>query len=566
MRMPRTGKVPLFPLAILAVLIFLVLGPLGVLVFSSARKTEGTLPWEEASPWTGDNYATVLGAGTGTIVWNTLVLTVGALFVAFAVSMTMAWLLERTTFPMKKVVFVMVLASLGVPGFISAIAWAFMFNPANGLVNVWLRGLLGLEGDGPLNIYSMTGMILLEGLRLVPVTFLLLAAAFRAMDATFEDAGAASGASRWVVTRRITIPLLTPAILSAFVYQLASTLESFDVPALIGLRAGIPVLSTKIFVEVQPAGGLPNFGMASAYGVLLIVIVLIPLIFYQRIIARSERYATVSGNAYSARRVVAGRGTKIFGALLLGSYLLVDLVLPLLILIWTSLQPFYVPPSLEALDRLTLASYARLLGADYVQQALVNTLLLGFLAGAVTLALAFLVSWIVVRSRSRLRPVLDFLAFFPHSIPAIVLALGIALIYLNVSIPVYGTIWILVIGLTTRYISLATRQMNTGIGQVQRVLEDAAAASGASPIQSMRRILVPLVKPSLVNAFLLVVLLSVKNLVFPLLLSGRDSVVFSSLIWNLWDTGDTAGTAVLSLVLITITVALAAGVRRVTPT
>jgi iron(III) transport system permease protein len=162
--------------------------------------------------------------------------------------------------------------------------------------------------------------------------------------------------------------------------------------------------------------------------------------------------------------------------------------------------------------------------------------------------------------------VLDFLAFFPHSIPAIVLALGVALIYLNVTIPIYGTIWILVIALATRYISLATRQMNTGIGQVQRVLEDAAAASGASPIQSMRRIVAPLVKPSLVNAFLLVVLLSVKNLVFPLLLSGRDSVVFSSLIWQLWDTGDTAGTAVLSLVLIAITLALAAGVRRVTPT
>jgi iron(III) transport system permease protein len=566
MRRARSGGSTLFPVSVLAVLIFLVLGPLAVLVFSSARKTEGTLPWEASSPWTTDNYTTALGAGTGTIVWNTLVLTVGALLVAFAVSMTMAWLLERTTFPMKKLVFVMVIASLGVPGFISAIAWAFMFNPTNGLVNVWLRSLFGLDGDGPLNIYSMPGMILLEGLRLVPVTFLLLAAAFRAMDATYEDAGAASGASRWVVTRRITIPLLTPAILSAFVYQLASTLESFDIPALIGLRAGIPVLSTKIFIEVQPTGGLPNFGMASAYGLLLIGIVLIPLIFYQRIIGRSERYATVSGNAYSARRVVAGRRMKLFGGLLLGLYLLVDLVLPLLILIWTSLQPFYVSPSLEALDRVTFDAYTRLLTDGSVHQALFNTLLLGLLAGVVTLTLAFLVSWIVVRSRSRLRPVLDFLAFFPHSIPAIVLALGIALIYLNVSIPIYGTIWILVLGLATRYISLATRQLNTGIGQVQRTLEDAAAASGASPAQSLRRILVPLVKPSLVNAFLLVVLLSVKNLVFPLLLSGRDSVVFSSLIWNLWDTGDTAGTAVLSLVLITITLALAAGVRRVTPT
>ncbi|WP_225753445.1 iron ABC transporter permease [Actinotalea sp. Marseille-Q4924] len=556
------------PLAfpVLALLVFLVLGPLGVLVFSSARLTEGTLPFEPESSWTTQNYAEVLSAGTGAIVWNTLVLTVGALVVAFGVSMVLAWLIERTTFPAKKAVFVMVLASLGIPGFISAIAWAFMFNPTNGVVNVFLRDLFNLAGPGPLNIYTMQGMILLEGLRLVPVTFLLLSAAFRAMDATYEDAGAASGASRPLVIRRITIPLLTPAILSAFVYQLAATLESFDIPALIGLRAGIPVLSTKIFVEIQPTGGLPNFGMASAYGLLLIAIVLVPLIFYQRIVARSERYATVSGNTYRARRVVAGWRTKLFGGLFLGLYLLLDLLLPVLILIWTSLQPFYVPPSAEALSRVSLSAYGRLLTDDFVQQALLNTILLGFLAGVATLTLAFTVSWIVVRSRSRLRSSLDFLAFFPHSIPAIVLGLGVALIYLNIRVPIYGTIWILVIALATRYVSLATRQMNTGIGQVQRVLEDAAAASGASPLQAVRRILVPLVTPSLVNAFLLVVLLSVKNLVFPLILSGRDSVVFSSLIWNLWDTGDTAGTAVLSLVMIVITVALAAGVRRVSPT
>ena len=550
---------------VLLLLVFLVLGPLAVLLFSSARLTEGTLPFEPESSWTTANYEAVLSAGTGAIVWNTLVLTVGALAVAFAVSMVMSWLLERTTFPFKKLVFILVIASLGIPGFISAIAWAFMFNPTNGVINVALRGLFGLEGAGPLNIYTMPGMILLEGLRLVPVTFLLLSAAFRAMDATYEDAGAASGARRSIVTRRITIPLLTPAILSAFVYQLAATLESFDVPALIGLRAGIPVLSTKIFVEVQPRGGLPNFGTASAYGLLLILVVLVPLIFYQRIVARSERYATVSGNTYIARRVHAGWRTKLFGGIFLGLYVLLDLVLPFLILIWTSLQPFYVPPSAEAFGRITFAAYERLLTDGTVLQALVNTVLIGLVTGVLTLALGFLVSWLIVRSRSRLRASLDFLSFFPHSIPAIVLALGVALIYLNVRVPIYGTIWILVIALATRYISLATRQLNTGIGQVQRVLEDAAAASGASPFQALRLVVVPLVKPSLVNAFLLVALLSIKNLVFPLLLSGRDSVVFASLIWDLWDTGDTAGTAVLALVMVTITLTLAAGVRRVSP-
>lgn len=565
MRKAASARTTQFAVPVLVVLVFLVLGPLAVLVVSSARLTEGTLPFEPESSWTTANYAAVFSAGTASIVWNTLILTVGALVVAFGVSMITAWLLERTTFPMKKLIFVMVLASLGVPGFISAIAWAFMFNPSNGVVNELVRAVLGLDGPGPFNIYSMEGMILLEGLRLVPVTFLLLAAAFRAMDATYEDAAAASGASRSVIARRITIPLLTPAILSAFVYQLAATLESFDIPAVIGLRAGIPVLSTKIFLEVQPTGGLPNFGTASAFGLLLIAIVLVPLIFYQRIVSKSERYATVSGNTYRARRTRAGWKIKTFGGLFLGLYILFDLVLPVLILVWTSLQPYYAPPSLAALERMTPSAYGRLFTEPLVLDALVNTLVVGFLAGVFTVILGFLISWIVVRSRTRLRTSLDFLSFFPHSIPAIVLALGVALIYLNVPLPVYGTVWILIIALATRYISLATRQLNTGIGQVQHVLEDAAAASGASPVQALRRVLVPLVKPSVLNAFLLVVLLSIKNLVFPLLLSSRDSVMFSSLIWNLWDTGDTAGTAVLSLVMVTITVALAAGVRRVSP-
>lgn len=546
-------------LLVLFVMIYLVVVPLVILVLASLRDQGGGLPFGSRSFWSAVHYKEVfLNARTWELVWNTVLLAFGSLAVAFAISLLAAWLVERTNLPAQGFVFVMIIAGIGTPGFISAIAWTLLLNPSNGVINVWLRDLFGFTGPGPINISTLAGMIFVEGLGLVPVTFLLLTAAFRALDSTLEDAAQLSGAHPRVVARKITLPLLTPAIVSAFVYQFATTIESFDVPVTIGLRNNIVVLPTEIYLQVQPSVGLPQYGLASAYGILLIVIILIPLFYYQRIISRTERYATVSGNTYRTRRVELSLRGKIGGLSFLSVYVLLSFVLPTLILLYTSLHPFYSVPTWETIANSGLDAYRLVIGSASFTDSLTNTLIVGLATGLATMTLAALVSWIVVRSRTMLRSVLDVLAFIPHAIPSMVMGLAVALIYLYMTLPIYGTIWIIVIALLTRYLALATRQMNTGIGAIKQELEEAGAASGASGFHTFWRILVPLALPSYVNGFLLVALLSVKNLSIPLVLSGANSSMLATMIWNRWDNGDTASTGALSIIIMVITLILGA--------
>jgi iron(III) transport system permease protein len=546
------------------VLIYLVLGPVLMLLVSSFKLTEGTLPFEAGVPWSLGNYVNVLTSSrTYAVLGNTFVFAFGALAVSFALSIAFAWLIERTDLPLRNLLFVVIVASIGIPNVILAISYAILLNPVNGLVNLVLRPLLGMEsGPGPLNVYTLPGMILAQGITLVPITFLLIAAAFRGMDAALEDAASTSGARFGTVMRRITLPLLTPALLSAVVYQFVSVIESFDIPLVLGLTGGVIVLSTQIFIESRPAGGLPDFGLASSYSVLLLALAIGPLLLYNRVIGRSERYATIGGHSYQPRRVRLGRWKWPAVALSLG-FITVSLVLPGLVMLWTSLQPFYAVPSAESIGRISLDAYADVLNSRRFRDSIGNTVILGLATSFGAMVIGLAVSWVLVRTRSRLRFALDVLAFTPHAMPGVIIGLSILLIYLILPVPIYGTIWIIVIALATQYISISTRLMTSGISQVQNELEEAAAVSGAAWWPTIRRVVVPLVLPAFMNGLLLVFLLAIKNLTLALILYTPDSVVLSTLVWTLWDRADTGGTAAVGTIMVVITVAPGVVLRRV---
>jgi iron(III) transport system permease protein len=552
-------------IGIIAVLVWLVLGPVAMLIMSSFRATEGRLPISPGVEWTLDNYINVLtNPATYTVMWNTFLFAAGALVLSFALSIAFAWLIERTDLPGRGVLFVVIIASIGLPNVIAGIAYALLLNPSNGLINIPLRSLLGMDpnASGPLNAYTLPGMIFVQGITLVPITYLLVAAAFRAMDTAMEDAGSTSGAPYRTVMRRITLPLLTPALLAALVYQFVTVIESFDIPLVLGLRGGVPVLSTTVFVETQPSGGLANYGLASSYAILLLVLAIGPLLIYNRVLGRGDRYATITGHSYLPRRMRLG-AWKIPALILSLSFILVSFVLPALIMLWTSLQPFYAVPSAESIARISLDAYGEVLTAPRLQKAIANTVILGVSTGLGAMFLGLLVSWILVRTRSRLRFALDVLAFTPHAMPGVLIGLSILLIYLILPLPVYGTVWILVIALTTQYISIATRLMSSGIAQIKSELEEAGAVSGAPWGAVIRRIVLPLVLPAFLNGFLLVFLLAIKNLTLALILFTPDSIVMSTLVWNYWDIGaDTAETAVVGMIMVVITLTLSIVVRN----
>jgi iron(III) transport system permease protein len=548
--------------AVTAVLVYLVLGPVLVLVLSSFKRTADALPFSPGVPWTLANFGEiVLSSSTYRVLLTTLGFAAGSLVLSFTLAIGLAWLVERTDLPLRNAFFVIVVASLGMPQVIFAIAWALLLNPTNGILNIALRALLGIDGRGPFNSYSIPGLIFVQGLALVPITFLLITSAFRAMNVNLEDAGATSGAPFKVIARRITLPILAPALLSALIYQFVAVIESFDVPLVIGLRGNITVLSTEIYLKADPPAGLPDYGLSSAYSMLLLVLALGPLLAYNAMIGHGERFATITGQDYHPRRIPLGRW-KVPATIFALGFALVVLVLPALVMLWTSLQPFYSVPSLDSLRRISLSAYAEVLGGRQMRRAIVNTLIVATATAGASMVLGLLVSWILVRTRSRARLLLDVLAFIPHAMPGVILGLSVLLIYLILPVPVLGTPWVIAIALSAQSVSLSTRLMSSAVVQVQRQLEEAAEASGASWGATMRRVVMPLILPGFVNGFLLIFLQAIRNLTIALLLFAPGSIVLSTLVYRYWDQADTAEAAVVGVVMMVLTLAISIVLRR----
>jgi iron(III) transport system permease protein len=547
--------------AVVAVLLYLVAWPLAIVLITSIR-TQNALPFDVGTTWEFGNYLDVFREpGFGRLIVDTLAVTALSMTIAFAVSIGLAWLIERTDMPLRNLAFVLVVSGLGIPGFVGGIAWVILANPSNGLLNELLHQV-GIGGaSGPLNVYSLGGFVFVQGILFVPATFLLVAAAFRGMDSRLEEAAGVSGAGTFTTLRRVTIPLLAPALVGALIYMFVTVVESFDVPLTIGLRAGITTLSSRVYLDLNPTVGFPNYAVASVHGVLLLVLGMAPLLYYNRLISRAEQFATISGRGVQRAHTALGRWRWVaFGAVVL--YLVLALVLPMLVMIWTSLEPFYALPSADSISRISLNGFRNALSGGLFAEALRNTLILVLASGALAMAIGLVVSWIVVRARARAKVLLDILAFLPHVFPAPVLALSLLLIYISSSLPIYGTIWILVIALTTRYLGLSTRLMNGGVASLHLELEEAAAVSGASWWQTMRRVVLPLVAPSFANGFVMVALLGIQQLAMPLILASSSNGVLATLVWGRWTSGDTAPATALAVIMLAITMTIVALGRR----
>jgi iron(III) transport system permease protein len=557
-----TGRT-VFIVVTIAVLVYLVLGPLLVLVLGSFQDTTLGLILQPPIPWTGENYADALfNSALVDVLWTTFLFSAGSLLFAFVVSFVLSMLIERTDMPLGNLLFVLVVAPSGIPTVILAISWSLMVNPTNGVVNVALRDLFGLTGStGPFNVYTVPWMILIQGMALVPLTFLLITASLRGMSNALEDAGRASGAKNSVILRTITIPLLKPAIIGALVYQFVTVVSVLDIPLIVGRPGGISVLSTEIYDASNPVVGLPNNGVASAYGVLLLVVSLAPLYVYNRIIRQSDAYVTVTGKGRMPTALKLGRWKPVAVILAFG-YVAVSFLLPLVVLVWSSLQPYLGAFDLESLSRTTTAAYQSVFDDALFHRGLWNTFVLGVASSVIAMAISTAVSWIIVRTRSRYVTLLDVLAFMPHAFPGVVIGLATLFLYLLLPLPVYGTIWIIVLAMATQFIGLGTRLTTGGIAQIQVGLEEASRISGGSGWQTTRYVLLPLLRPVIFNGLLVVFLASIQNLTLPLMLGTGDNTVMATLIYGRWFDGDGPGTAALGVVLTLVTLVMTLLLRR----
>lgn len=536
--------------------VVLVAGPLVVLVHTSLLPP-GSLPLSTAAITVG-NYVEAFGrSDTYILIRNTLWYAGGSVSLAVLLATAIAWLAERTDLPMRGSVHALMFSWMAVPPLVMAFGWVLLLNPNNGALNVALKALLDLQ-ESPLTIYSIWAMIAITGLSLVPTTFVMVSSILRNMDPQLENAATAAGADRLTVLRRITLPLLRPGILSVGIYLFMVMVQAFDVPLAVGLTAGVPVLSTRIYVLATGEEGIPNYGLSSALGVVLMVIAIGLMWGYFRSMRMKERFQVVVGKAFRPRRLLLGRLRPLATAVVAAYFTI--MFLPLLMLIWTSLLPFYQTPTAEALGALSLHNYRDVLSQPLVQQALGNTLLLVLASATIVMLLSTLISWYSVRSHARLARWLDMLAFMPIAVPHIVTATAIMILYLRT--PLYGTLSILVLAHVSIYIAFGTRTMNAALLQVHRELENAATVSGAPWATVLRRIVMPILWPQFLYGWLWVVAHSARDLTVPLILMSTGSLVVSSLLWLMWEHPNVPGAAALAILMVGALMAIVVTVQH----
>jgi iron(III) transport system permease protein len=547
-----------------AFLLFLILVPVSRLIINSFRLGHPALP----QGWTLQNYVAAFSMplyyqALGTTLWLATVGTALTLVIA----VLFAWLIERTDMPLRNLAWTLILIPMAIPGVLFALGWALLLAPNTGALNVVLRrGLewVGIElTRGPLNIYSVTGLIFLDGLRGVTTVFLMVVGAFRMMDPSLEEAAMVSKAGPAAAFFKVTLPALSPAILAAGIYSFISSMESFEAPLAVGLRANIFVLSTLIYFTTRLQAPF-EYGLGAVFGVSYMVLMVFLLIGYRRIVRHSERYSTITGKGFRPHVISLGKWR--YGALgLFIAYFLLAVVVPFAVLFWTSVLPSYRVPSFEAFSFLTLKNYVEILNTPRVLLVLWNTFVMMIIAATVTMLLALIVSWIIVRSQVKGKGFLDGLVFIPHAIPGIVVALALMMAYLSAPLRytgIYGTVWILVMGLIVSYISFGTRLMNSAIMQIHKELEQAAYVCGASSFKTLFAITLPLLFPAFVAGWVWVAVHSLRAFSIPLMLSSRKNEVFAVMLWEYWDSGAASLAAALGVLLILALIPLTLIMRR----
>jgi iron(III) transport system permease protein len=529
-----------------AAVAYLALIPLGFLLWQSFFT-----PHTAAKPavFTLGNYAAAYSSlETAKLFVNSVVFAAGTAAFSLIVGTALAWMNERTNTPFKRLFFSLALVPLIIPGILFTISWIMLASPKIGIFNLLLQSWFGTDYVF-FNVYTLAGMIWVDGLHYSPMAFLLMTAAFRSMDPALEESAAMSGANLWQVVRRITLALSWPAIFATLLILFVRAIESFEVPALLGMPGGIFVFTSAIFEAIHRYPS--QVGLAAAYGVTLLAITSIGIYFQSRLSSSGHRYSTVTGKGFRPRRIDLGRWRYLTAAIFIVYFLLI-VASPLLVLLWSSVQKYYSVPSVAALQNLTLDPYRFILNHPTFARAIWNSLLLCLGSATIIMLVTSVICWMVVKTKIPGRWLLDNLASLPIVFPGLVLGLSIMVFYLNFNIGIYGTVWILLLAYVTRFMPYGIRYNTASMIQIHKELEESAAMSGARWGSTFVRVVLPLLKPGLVAGWIYIAIVSLRELSSSILLYSPGTEVVSIMIWELWENGQYVELSALGVMLIVL--------------
>ena len=535
---------PAFVLLVL-VLALLVVLPLSWLIYYSLIDKNGA--------FTLANFAALVNEATMRrpfVLAVGMALGVGAL--SCAIATPLAWLVARTDLPGRRVVRALVMASFVTPPFLGAIAWEILAAPNSGLINVLYRYLAGADQYAPpvVNIYTMYGLVFAIACYTFPYVFTLVANGLDRVPSDLEDASSILGGRVTTTLRRITIPLVLPAMLAGSLIAILQALTMFGSPAILALPAGFHVITTKIWSLFQYP---PKPGLAAAASLPLLLITILLLQGKSWILGR-KGYTVLGGKSGEPRIARLGRwkGVAIaFAALVLS----LTVILPYAALLKTSLTRNVSEPLTWA--TLTLHNFHFVFFEfSATRLAMWNTFLLGFLTATIGTAIAVVTAYMVSRATVRGTRLLGLLATAPVAIPGIVLGVGVFLTYSHPQLMLYGTLWILLIAFLTIEMPAGYQQMSAAFHGIHPELEEASRILGASRLNTLRLITAPLLRTSVIATWCFVFIGTIRELSATILLTTANTKLVSVIIYDLNESGDLGAISVLGLMLLLVSFAV----------
>jgi len=543
-------------IAVALVLACLSLFPTAMLFYGSFT----TEPLGQRGALTVANYAAAYAdPETYTLLLDSFLFALGSSIFSLVLALTLAWVTVRTNAPWRGLFELTAIVPNIFPPVLIAISWTLLLSPSVGLLNAVLKSAFNLS-SAPFNIYSMTGLVFVEGLVLTPLAYLIISAALRGMDPALEESARIAGSNQFQIVRRITFPLMRPAILAAGMLNFVRALESFDTPAIIALPARIEVFTTKIYREALAAYP-PNYNLAATYGVSLLAIALVFVALYRHYTARVETFATVTGKGYRPHTIDLGRWKYAAsgGAL---AILVLIVVLPVFMLFTMSVLPYFHVPTMESLDLVSLKHYKYLVENDRIYRAIGNSLILAVAGATVAMLLAALTAYITVKTRVAGRGILEGLTFLPWAFPSTALAIGLLWGYVQIPLPIYGTLWILMIAYVTRFLPYGLRSVSSTIVQIHNELEEASRVCGGGFLTTLRRILFPLMRPGLIAGWILLATIFMREFSLSLFLYTPTSEPVGPLLYFLWLDGMTGPVGALGILVSVVSAVLVIIARR----
>lgn len=548
---PRIGRVAVLGGAV-GLLIVLVALPLGVMIFRSFVQNGQLSP---------GNYVRVFSESLNLRpFWTTLQLGLWTVLLATAIGVPLAWFVARTDLPGRRIVENLCSVPYMVPPFIGAISWVQLLAPRVGYVNKLWASISGRPT--PLfNIYSFEGMVWVLAIYSFPFVFIAARGALERMDPSLEEAARIAGARRAQVLRDVTLPLILPSILSGMMLAFLYTVANFGIPALLGTRARIFVLTTRIYSYVH-RGDFTGIQLATALSVLLMALAVILLVLNQLILNRQHGAAIISGKSVRPTIVELGPWRPLAAGLVY-LFLALTIIAPLCALILTSfLRAWGLPLTWE---NFTVRNYTYVL-FDYslTKSAILNSLALALVTATATVVLGSLLAYISVKTLVPGRKLLDVLCTLPNAIPGTVLALAMILAWSGqFGINLYNTFAILAVAYTTHYTFYAFRNTSASLLQIHPSLEEAARVSGASWLHTLRDVIVPLIRPGLVAGWLLVFMPALRELNISILLYGPRTPTIGVAVFELQDAGYYHIAAALGAVVVAVVFLVNLVVRRI---